>query len=228
MPCLILRHLLACNLLFMLFAWVLRALWECDPLPSEPQVNSFVCTCSWQGTTSSVGTISGLCPSLPKNILSFDAGGNIFPLFFVFLTPPLTASFFFLFPILPCLACFPFPSAPLLSPCLPLSFLSVLPSPLLVPFSSFPFHFSPCYSMLIECLLDKYPIVGGVYLSVCLSWPAGEADQEPSSAEMKPHKTHKPRSVLAAYISMCECMCTWIPSSIVCCARSMSYVGTSL
>lgn len=171
-------------------------------------MNSFVCTCSWQGKDVIGGHDLWTLSISPKNISSFDSGCNIFPLFFCL--PDTSSDSFLLFLVShpSMLSLLPFSFCPLLSPCLPLSFLSVLPCPLLVPFSSFPFHFSPCYSMFIECLLDKYPIVGGVCLSVCLSWPAGEADQEPSSAEMKPHKTHKPRSGLVAYISMCECVRT--------------------
>lgn len=139
MPCLILKHLCAYNLLFMLFAWSLKAFGTCDPLPSEPQVlNPFICTCSRQAKDFIHGChLWTLLISPPKIFYLWTLAVPFSLYFLVFLTPPLTACFFLFFPILPCLACFPPPLSPAVS--LPPSFLPVcspLPSPSPLPFLS--------------------------------------------------------------------------------------------
>lgn len=155
MPCLILKHLLTNNL-FLLFAWPLEAFWECDLLTSEPQIRmSFVCTCSWQGKDFISGCHLWTLPISSENILPFDSDGTIFPVFFCLSDGFLLS----LFRILLCFSSSLFPSIPC---CLlvPPSFLPVSP-----PLPFLPLPVCSMLLMLIECLLDKYPMVGGECLS---------------------------------------------------------------
>lgn len=119
---------------------------------------SFVCTCSCQGEDFISGChlwnllkIFYLLAPVPLYFLplclSYNSSNN-----FLFFS---RFRFFYFQLIIYFFTSFPFPSAPCCLVASRFFFLSV------IPFPSLPFYSTPLHFIFVECLLDKYPVVGG-------------------------------------------------------------------